>query len=126
MNTPRNAGIAEKIGKYSDAIEIPAGARWLVTSGTPGINAEGQLPEDFETQAIQAWENIRRVLHAADMDIEDIVKITQTLTRSSDLDAYRSIRTRYLGNARPASMLSFVSELIWPNVLIELEVVAAK
>lgn len=126
MNTPRNAGIAEKIGKYSDAIEIPTGARWLVTSGTPGLDAEGRLPEDFETQASQAWENVLRLLHAADMGIEDIVKITQTLTRSSDLPAYRSIRTKYLGNARPASMLSFVNELIWPNVLIELEVVAAK
>jgi len=51
------------------------------------------------------------------MGIEDSVKVTQTLTRRSDLDAYRLIRTKFLGNAHPASMLSFVNQLIWPTVL---------
>jgi enamine deaminase RidA (YjgF/YER057c/UK114 family) len=58
--------------------------------------------------------------------VEDIVKVTQSLIRRSDLEAYRPIRTRYLGDARPALMLSFVQELVWPGMLIELEVVAAK
>lgn len=126
MNTVRNVGVAARIGTYSDAIEVPAGARWLITSGTPGLDAEGRLPPDFTTQATHAWEHCLRMLRAADMDVADIVKITQTLTRRADLEAYRAIRSRFLGDARPASMLSFVNELIWPEVLFELEVVAAK
>lgn len=66
------------------------------------------------------------MLQVAGMGVEDIVKITQYLTRRSDLEAYRPIRSKYLGAARPASMLSFVDELVWPNMLFELEIIAAK
>jgi 2-iminobutanoate/2-iminopropanoate deaminase len=118
MNTPRNVGVAAKIGAYSDAAEVPKNARWLYTAGTPGINADGTLPEDFETQATLAWENVIRILHDADMGVEDIVKVTHTLIRRSDLEAYRSIRSKFLGDARPAFMLSFVNELVWPKILM--------
>ena len=126
MNTQHNIGVAAKIGTYSDAVEVPGTARWLITAGTPGTNADGTLPEDFATQARLAWENVMRTLHSADMEVKDIVKLTQTLIRRSDLEAYRAIRNQYLGEARPASMLSFVDGLIWPNILIELEIIAAR
>lgn len=126
MNTVRNIGVAAKIGTYSDAIEVSPNARWLITSGTPGITLEGKLPEDFATQATLAWEHCLRMLRAAEMDVGDIVKITQYLTRPADLEAYRPIRNRFLGDARPASMLSFVSELVWTAMYFELEVTAAK
>ena len=126
MNKPINVGVAAKLGKYSDAIEVSANARWLYTSGTPGLNEGGSLPADFETQAELAWKSIIAMLHAADMDVEDIVKINQSLLRREDLDSYRKIRNAYLGDARPASMLSFISELVMPGMLIELEIVAAK
>ena len=125
MNLPRNVGVAAKIGTYSDAIETPPGARWLITSGTPGLDAQGKLPDDFASQATLAWENCLRMLGAADMSVHDIVKITQYLTRRADLEAYRPIRSRFMGEARPASMLSFVSELVWPNMYFELEIIAA-
>lgn len=126
MNKAINVGVAAKLGKYSDAIEVSAGARWLYTSGTPGLLEDGSLPIDFETQAELAWKSIIAMLHSADMDVEDIVKINQSLLRHEDLDSYRKIRNAYLGDARPASMLSFISELVTPGMLIELEIVAAK
>ena len=126
MKKSINVGVAAKLGKYSDAIEVGAGVRWLYTSGTPGLNEDGSLPPDFETQAELAWKSIIAMLHAADMDVEDIVKINQSLLRREDLDSYRKIRNAYLGDARPASMLSFISELVMPGMLIELEIVAAK
>ena len=126
MKKSINVGVAAKLGKYSDAIEVGAGVRWLYTSGTPGLNEDGSLPPDFETQAELAWKSIIAMLHAADMDVEDIVKINQSLLRREDLDSYRKIRNVYLGDARPASMLSFIRELVMPGMLIELEIVAAK
>lgn len=126
MNITHNVGIATKIGAYSDAVEVPKGARWLITAGTPGLSLEGVLPDDFETQATLAWENVIRILDKGGMTTSDIVKVTQYLIRRSDLEAYRPIRSKYLGELRPASMLSFVHELIWPTVLIEIEVIAAK
>ena len=126
MNQQHNVGVAARIGTYSDAIEVSSGARWLISAGTPGITQDGKVPEDFAEQATLAWENVIRILNNADMGVHDIVKITQYLTRRSDLEAYRPIRSKFLGDARPASMLSFVAELIWPQMLIELEVIAAK
>jgi hypothetical protein len=46
-----DVGISKHIGKYSDAVEVPRPVRWLLTSGTPGLTADGSLPETFELQA---------------------------------------------------------------------------
>ena len=127
MNRMVNIGVAARIGKYSDAVEMAPGKRVLYVSGTPGLDAEtGQIPESFVDQADLAWKNIKSILAEAGMSVEDIVKLTQYLIRRSDLLPYRDIRSRHLGNCRPASMLAFLPELVWPNMLIELEVVAAK
>ncbi len=126
MLTPHQCGIAAKIGSYSDAIEAAPGARQLVSSGTPGLMPDGKLPPDFKTQAQWAWRNVMTILAAAGMGREDIVKVTQYLTRREDLADYRPIRSEFLGDARPASMLLFVDGLVWPDMLIEIEVLAAK
>jgi enamine deaminase RidA (YjgF/YER057c/UK114 family) len=127
MNRPIDAGVAARIGAYSDAVEVPAGKRLLFVSGTPGLDpATGKLPESFSEQAEFAWHNLRAILAQAGMGVEDIVKLTQTLVRREDLAAYRDIRSRNLGAHRPASMLVFVPGLVWPDMLIELEAVAAK
>ena len=59
------------------------------------------------------------------LGVEHIVKLTQHLVRREDLVAYRDIRARHLGDCEPASMLTFLPGLVWPEMLIELEVVAA-
>ena len=43
MGRPVNVGVAARIGKYSDAVEITAGARQLHISGTPGIDKDGNV-----------------------------------------------------------------------------------
>lgn len=127
MNIKRNAGIARHIGTYSDAVEIVDAKRMLYVSGTPGIDHDsGSLPQSFSEQAELAWSNIIRILGEADMKVEDIVKLTQHLVRREDMQVYREIRSRYLGNCAPASMLTLLPGLVWPNMLIELEVVAAR
>ncbi len=127
MNVQRNAGIARHVGSYSDAVEIVDAKRILYVSGTPGVESDsGELPESFVEQADLAWRNIIRILGEADMGVEDIVKLTQHLIRREDLQSYREIRSRHLGECAPASMLTILPGLVWPNMLIELEVVAAK
>ena len=121
-----DVGVASKLGKYSDAVLVQEGRRWLYTSGTPGLAADGSLPADFETQARLAWTHVIAMLEAAGMNVGDIVKLTQSLIRPGDLETYRAIRNEHLGEARPASMLTFVSGLVMPGMLIEIEVVAAR
>jgi enamine deaminase RidA (YjgF/YER057c/UK114 family) len=60
------------------------------------------------------------------MTVDDIVKVTQYLTRAEDINAYAQVRYRFLGSARPASMLLVIPQLVWPNLLVEVEIIAAR
>jgi enamine deaminase RidA (YjgF/YER057c/UK114 family) len=118
-------GIASQIGKYSDAVEAAPNLRWLRTSGTPGLTKDKQLPADITAQAELAWANIVEALEKAGMTVDNIVKVNQFLIRAEDIPAYVKVRTQILGDARPTSTLLVVSQLIWPEVLLEVEVIAA-
>jgi 2-iminobutanoate/2-iminopropanoate deaminase len=118
-------GISEHIGKYSDAVEVPRPARWLFTSGTPGLTPGGTLPDTFELQAEQAWKNILSTLQKGGMGPEHLVKLVQYFVRTEDLPAYGAIRSRFLGDCRPTSMLLIAAALPKPGFLIEIEAIAA-
>jgi enamine deaminase RidA (YjgF/YER057c/UK114 family) len=60
------------------------------------------------------------------LDIKDLVKVTSFLTRPGDVPAYGKIRDRFLGDMRPATTLLVVQALARPNLLIEVEAIAAK
>jgi enamine deaminase RidA (YjgF/YER057c/UK114 family) len=119
-------GVAKQIGAYSDAIETAPNLRWLMTSGTPGLSIDGDLPKDITGQAELAWKHILGVLEQAGMSAIDIVKVTQYLTRAEDIPAYAKVRAQMLGSVRPAFMLLVVPQLVWPEILLEVEVIAAK
>ena len=84
------------------------------------------MPRDITGQAERAWEHVIRMLEKADMTVTDIVKATHYLTRSEDIPAYGKVRTRFLGDARPASMLLIVPQLVRAEFLLEIEIIAAK
>ena len=86
---------------------------------------DGTLPETFEQQAEQAWNNIFSALQKAGMGPAHLVKIVQYLVRAEDIGAYGAIRARFLGECRPASMLMVVAALPKPGFLIEIEAIAA-
>jgi enamine deaminase RidA (YjgF/YER057c/UK114 family) len=121
-----DVGVAAQVGNYSDAIEVKPNLRWLVTSGTPGLTNGRDLPQDITIQAERAWQHIVEMLKQADMTVADIVKVTQYLTRAEDIQGYAKVRSRFLGDLRPAFMLAVIPQLVWPEILVEIEVVAAK
>jgi enamine deaminase RidA (YjgF/YER057c/UK114 family) len=121
-----DVGVATQIGAYSDAIEVAPGARWLMTSGTPGLARDGKLPSDITGQAELAWTHILAMLTKAGMTAQDLVKVTHYLLRAEDIPAYVKVRSKFLGDARPASMLMIVPGLVKPDYLLEVEAIAAK
>jgi 2-iminobutanoate/2-iminopropanoate deaminase len=129
MKNHHDIGVAQQIGRYSDAVEVPPHARWLMTSGTPGMRPDGTLPEGITAQAELAWTHIVHMLSRANMTVYDIVKVTQYLTHTSDIASdiadYAAVRSRFLADARPASMLMVVAGLPRPDFLVEVEVVCA-
>lgn len=113
--------VAAPGGPYSHGIETPPNARWLHIAGQIGV-----APEDFDGQADQCWRNIKAILAAPGMGVENLVKVTHFLTRAEDIAAYGRVRSRHLGEARPASTLLVIGALARPGLLVEVEAIAAK
>ena len=125
-HTIHDIGVARQIAAYSDAIEVGPNVRWLLTSGTPGLATDGDLPKDISGQTELAWKHVISMLERAGMTVADIVKVTQYLTRAEDIPAYGKVRTRFLGDVRPAATLLVIPQLFRPEFLVEVEIVAAK
>jgi 2-iminobutanoate/2-iminopropanoate deaminase len=120
-----DAGISHQIGRYSDAIRVPAGRGHdqIIVSGTPGLDENGAIPADFADEARQAWRNIGAILAKAGASVSDIVSVRQYLTRPEDIKTYVQVRKEMITH-EPTFMLMVVSALVWPSIHIELEVVA--
>src|ERR1700752_5014227 len=96
MNAPQtyDAGVSHQIGRYSDAIRVPAGYDQIVVSGTPGLDENGNIPADFADETRQAWRNVAAILEKAGASLSDIVRIRQYLTREEDIKMYVAVQKR--------------------------------
>ena len=120
-----STGVAAHIGKYADAVRIPAGAEVIYTSGTPGLRPDGTLPTDFTEEAIQAWRNVEEALSRAGAVLADIVSVRQWLIDSADIPAYAAVRSSVIRH-EPVFMLAVVPALVWPDIRVEIEVTAVR
>lgn len=115
------------LGAYTHSVKIPADAEWLMIAGQVGINAKGQIQDGIRKQAEQAFRNVVACLRANRMNKGDLVKLTIFLTDPRFVDAYRAARKKVLGDdIKPASTLLVVDGLASPDLLIEVEGMAAK
>jgi 2-iminobutanoate/2-iminopropanoate deaminase len=120
-----STGVAAHIGRYADAVRIPAGSEVIYTSGTPGLRPDGTLPQDFTQEAIQAWRNVEEALSRAGARLSDIVSVRQWLIDPADIPAYAAVRSAVIKH-EPVFMLAVVPALVWPNIRVEVEVTAIR
>ncbi|WP_119300904.1 RidA family protein [Dongia deserti] len=120
------ASVAAPFSRYSHAVIAPQGYRWLYISGQVGCDRDRKIADGFEAQAERAFHNLIACIRESGFDVQDLVKVTVLLTRGSDIAAYREIRDRMLGSVEPASTLMIVAGLAAPELLIEVEGVAAR
>ena len=118
--------ICKPFSKYSHGAVVDGPARWLHIAGQVGAKPDGTIEVGFEAQAKRAYANAIAVLRGADMDITDIVKTNIFLTRATDVPASRPIREEALKGHPSASTLLIISALAHPDLLIEVELIAAK
>jgi 2-iminobutanoate/2-iminopropanoate deaminase len=120
---PILTGVAAHIGRYADAVRIPAGVDVIHTSGTPGLRPDGTLPDDFSEEVAQAWRNVEDALARAGAALTDIVSVRQWLTDAADIPAYAAVRSSVITH-QPTFMLAVIPALVWPNIRVEIEVTA--
>jgi enamine deaminase RidA (YjgF/YER057c/UK114 family) len=120
--------VYQPVAAYFQNTEVPAGARWLITAGQVGMAPDGNLVKDHREQIRQAWQNVRAVVEAAGMTPDDLVKLTIYMTPNvaDKLLHSRACRGEILGGAKPAATLLYVAGLADPDMVIEIDVVAAK
>jgi 2-iminobutanoate/2-iminopropanoate deaminase len=106
---------------YTHAIQITGDYRRLIISGQVGMAQDGTVPGSGEGQIAQAFANLRAVLTANGMGVENIVKTTAFLTDRGLLDGYRDARRAVFGDHVPASTLLFVAGLADPRWMVEIE-----
>lgn len=110
------------IGPYSQAIKTK---NQLFISGQLGLDISGNLvAEDTNSQLIQAMENIRYILEAAELNLNNIVKTTIYLLDLKDFPSVNEIYRNYFEAPYPARSCIQVSDLP-RKAKIEIEVIAS-
>ena len=111
------------IGPYSQAIEANG---FVFTSGQLGIIPDtGTLAHNMAAQTVQALENVKAVLMAAGLGLENVVKTTCYLKSMDDFALFNDIYNQYFVNSKPARSCFAVAQLP-KDGLVEIEVVAAR
>jgi 2-iminobutanoate/2-iminopropanoate deaminase len=70
------------------------------------------------------WQHIVDALHAADMGVGNLVKVTTFLADRRYAEANSAVRRAVLGDHRPA-LTVIVAEIFDPAWLVEIEAIAA-
>jgi len=108
---------------------IVNGGRFLFLSGHVPLKNDGAIAgPGLEAQLEQVFENLRATLAVAGADFRSVVRLTIYVRdyRSEQLATIRAVRDRFTDKARPpASALIGVANLFHPDVLVEIDAIAA-
>ena len=118
--------VHQPLGSYSHQIEVSGPERLLVISGQVGMREDGTIPDDPFEQIDLAFENIFRNLRAANMDVEDIIKITYYLVGEIDTVKRREVVLSKLKGHQPCSTLLYVAALASPAFRVEIDAWASR
>lgn len=118
------AGAPQPAGGYAQLCEVSDARRWAFVSGQIPQDVDGKVPETFAEQARLVWANIETQLKAADMTLDNLVKVTTFLSdRKYNLDN-RTVRNDVLGDRKPA-LTVIIAGIFDSKWLLEIEAVAA-
>jgi enamine deaminase RidA (YjgF/YER057c/UK114 family) len=98
----------------------------LLISGQVGMRQDGTVPEDPFEQLDLAFDNIIHNLHAANMDVNDLIKITYYLVGEIDTARRREIVLSKLQGHLPCSTVLYVAALASPVFRVEIDAWASR
>ena len=112
---------------YTHVVEVTGPAKTIYIAGQIALDKNGSLVggADMKAQAEQMFKNLEAALAAAGAKFADVVKMNTYVTDMEKAPAVREVRARYFGEATPASTLVQVTRLARPELMLEIEVIAA-
>lgn len=121
--------IAKPLGKYSHCARVKGGET-LYIAGQVGVDGDGNLASGLDAQVEQTFVNLGEALKSAGGGFENVVKFTTYLIDSNDIPGYMSAREAVFPNIFPSGVyppntLVVCAGLVKPEILIEIEAIAA-
>lgn len=115
---------------YTHTVSIEGAAKLVTISGQVSWDASGNVvgKGDMRAQSEQVFGNVTAALQAAGAGWDDVIKMNGYMVgmHAERVNAYREVRSRFLKEgALPASTLVGVERLVDPDLLLEVEVIAA-
>ena len=107
---------------YSPAIKT---GDYVFVSGQVGhVDSQGNKLEGVEAQTSRVLDNMKRVLEAAGVSIDDVVKTTVFLTRAEDFPKMNEVYRTYFTKDLPSRSTVIVAALARQEMVVEIEGIA--
>ena len=114
--------------RLTQMVEVEGAARLIFLSGQTAADASYKVHSgDIRKQTEAVYDNIEIALRAAGATLANVIKTTTYLTSADYIGPSREVRVERYKNleAPPANTLLIVSRLAEPEMLVEIEVIAA-
>lgn len=115
-------------GRFSEAVTVTGPAKMIFLAGIGAEDEEtGEIRHqgDFAAQTRYAFEKLNKVLAKNGATLKDVVKQVSYLTDVRFQQEYSKIRRETYGDVPlPAHTFLVVSQLAWPGMLMEIDVIA--
>jgi enamine deaminase RidA (YjgF/YER057c/UK114 family) len=115
-------------GRFSEAVTVTGPARMIFLAGIGSeheVNGAIQFKDDFDAQCRYAYDKLRNVLERNGASLADVVKQTTYVTDVRYQKQAGQCRAEaYAGLPLPAHTFLCVSQLAWPGMMVEIDVIA--
>lgn len=111
---------------YSQAVSVEGAGRLLFISGqTWDPKLGGAAKGDAGLQMEAALEGMKAILEHEGGSMENVVKVTVYVRNIEDLDKVAVSRYKHFSKSPPSSTIVEVSKLFHPDLLVEIDAIAA-
>ena len=111
---------------FSQGVKVTDAKTLVFASGQVALDKDGNLvgKGDAYAQAMKLLENMKRVLNEAGATFDNVVQIKVYLKDMRDFEAIHRARAHYFLKEPPSSTLVQISQLVHPDMLVEMDAVA--
>ena len=111
---------------FSQGVKVTDAKTLVFASGQVALDKDGNLvgKGDAYAQAMKLLENMKLVLNEAGATFDNVVQIKVYLKDMRDFEAIHRARAHYFLKEPPSSTLVQISQLVHPDMLVEMDAVA--